>query len=166
MKRKDPARALRGVSVARYASGLVWRLRSAGEKPQLARSHRYPRRPHPRSLLPALYPSHFSLFIFLSLSFSLADEERNDSFSDISTALDQRAFASWLHACSTCETQGSFVFSRRAFSPASGAKYAPRGFKRCLSLFFSKLHSVMLFFHLYICNLAMIYRSSTGYHVL
>lgn len=64
MKRKDPARALRGVSVARYASGLVWRLRSAGEKPQLARSHRYPRRPHPRSLLPALYPSHFSLFSF------------------------------------------------------------------------------------------------------
>lgn len=41
------------------------------------RSHRYPR-PHPRSLLLALYPSHFSFFPFLS--FFLADEERNDSF--------------------------------------------------------------------------------------
>lgn len=50
------------------------------------RSRRYPRRPHPRSLPLALYPSsHFFL-----LSFFLADEERNDSFSDISTALDQK----------------------------------------------------------------------------
>lgn len=90
-----------------------------------ARGRRYPR-PHPRLLsLARSFLRLFSLFlprVFLflsppSLSLSFSTTKRNDSFSDISAALDQPGericipSPTRLHACSTCESRSSLARS-------------------------------------------------------